>query len=100
SVGFVGPDLGGETKRYAINAAFNAPGYKINVYRVDYDFSLFNNFSYLLGNPTQGDKFEQRDQRRVTGANYSGRKMLSEGTSTERRWELSIRHDDISDMGL
>ncbi|MEM9305313.1 MAG: hypothetical protein AAGE01_24605 [Pseudomonadota bacterium] len=43
---------------------------------VDYDFTLFSNFTYLLDDPVNGDQFEQVDQRRKYGARIDGSTAL------------------------
>jgi hypothetical protein len=68
--GFVDPTDGGESHRYSLGAEWrheNGPWmYEANAYAVDYELDLFSNFTYALGQ-TDGDQFEQLDDRRIYG---------------------------------
>ncbi len=62
---------GGDTQRYSL--AFDwlrnssAGSTHLNLYGFYYDLDLFSNFTYFLDDPVNGDQFEQRDQRFVSG---------------------------------
>lgn len=99
--GFVDPDLGGQTRRIAGTAQADAGSWRIGAYWLDYDFTLFSNFTYLLDDPARGDEFEQRDDRTVRGL------WLHGDTSTwiadlpvSIRWGVDARFDDIDEVGL
>ncbi|MGH8168587.1 MAG: TonB-dependent receptor plug domain-containing protein, partial [Woeseiaceae bacterium] len=66
--GFVDPDLGGQTERYLLTGSLDFGAWQVSGYALDYDFTLFSNFTYFLDDPVMGDEFEQRDRRRVYGA--------------------------------
>ncbi len=66
-LGFLDPDLGGRTDRYALTARVDFAAWALTAYAVDYDFSLYSNFTYFLEDPVLGDEFEQRDTRRIYG---------------------------------
>lgn len=101
--GYIDPDLGGDTSRYAIvgNAEFDhgaGASTKVNAYAVAYELSLFSDFTYLLDDPVNGDEFEQRDERTVYGASVEHARPLND--AIDLRVGGDIRYDDISDIGL
>ena len=100
-LGFIDPDLGGSTDRYALTASVNFTDWALTAYAVDYDFSLYSNFTYFLDDPVSGDEFEQRDSRRVYGFNLDGSRALSIGERLAAfNWGIQARVDDIDLLGL
>ncbi|MEQ8857539.1 MAG: TonB-dependent receptor [Pseudomonadales bacterium] len=100
-LGFIDPDLGGSTERYALSGSVELETWKLTAYLIDYDFGLYSNFTYLLDNPIDGDEFEQRDQRRVYGLLVEGAHDVAAGNrSAILRWGLDARLDDIDRVGL
>ena len=99
--GIVDPDLGGETRRIAGTAQVEAGSWRIGAYWLDYDFTLFSNFTYLLDDPVRGDEFEQRDDRTVRGLWLHGdtSAWLAE-LPVSLRWGIEARLDDIDEVGL
>ncbi|MDV6314831.1 TonB-dependent receptor [Idiomarina sp. HP20-50] len=93
-LGSIDETLGGKTHRYSVNAIYTAADYALTAYVIDYELSLFSNFTYYLDNPLQGDQFEQVDDRKVYGASGSWHpdNNLTLGFST--------RYDDINEVGL
>ena len=69
------PSDGGNTERFSLSARVarsDAAGYwKANAYVIQSSLDLYNNFTYFLSNPIQGDQFHQHDGRIVTGANVA-----------------------------
>lgn len=99
--GYIDPDLGGDTRRLALNAAMDFGLFEANVFVLDYDFSLFSNFSYFLEDPVAGDEFEQRDSRRIYGLNLDGGFEGQYGATPFRfNWGFESRFDDIDEVGL
>jgi hypothetical protein len=99
--GSLDPTLGGETSRYSLSgdwsAAIGVGRIRVNAYTIDYDLDLFSNFTYFLDDPADGDQFEQVDERGVTG----GELTYSLGSeSSTHTIGLTVRHDDIGDVGL
>jgi outer membrane receptor protein involved in Fe transport len=98
------PTDGGNTDRFALSARMagtdDAGSWKANAYIVKSDLDLFNNFTYFLTNPAQGDQFHQHDSRVMTGGNAS---RTLNGTFAGRLMETTFgvqtRYDDI-DLGL
>jgi len=65
--GYIDPDLGGRTDRYELTGSVSNDDWHLTAYVVDYDFGLLSNFTYFLGNPIEGDQFEQVDRRTIYG---------------------------------
>ncbi len=100
-LGFIDPDLGGTTDRYSLTGSLASDSWTATAYVVDYDFSLYSNFTYLLEDPVNGDQFEQRDRRRIYGARVDGHRHWSEGAvPVTLSWGADARYDDISEVGL
>ena len=99
--GNIDDDLGGETSRYALTARLDFDRWSLTGYAIDYDFTLFSNFTYFLDDPALGDEFEQRDERRIYGLNLRGdvdESNLPVGMAL--RWGADLRFDDIDEVGL
>jgi len=101
--GFIDPDLGGETSRYAISgrAEFDhgdRSTTSLSAYALAYELSLFSDFTYFLDDPVSGDEFEQRDKRNVFGGAIEHVRPLSDILSL--RVGGDVRYDDIQDIGL
>jgi outer membrane receptor protein involved in Fe transport len=95
------PTDGGNTNRFALSARMAATGdagsWKGNVYVVKSELDLFNNFTYFLTNPTQGDQFHQHDDRVMTGLNASRTLNGSfAGRLMETTFGVQTRYDDIN----
>jgi outer membrane receptor protein involved in Fe transport len=94
------PSDGGNTDRFALSTRIaqtdDAGSWKANAYVVKSELDLFNDFTYFLTNPTQGDQFHQHDDRVMTGANAS---RTLNGSFAGRLMETSVgiqtRYDDI-----
>ncbi len=99
-LGFIDPDLGGNTDRFAFTAVVELPKWSITAYALDYDFRLFSNFTYFLDEPVFGDEFEQQDNRRVYGIDLEGAHEFLGARRTTLRWGLQSRIDDIDALGL
>ena len=100
TLGFIDPDLGGRTDRYALTGTAEFENWSATLYAIDYDFGLLSNFTYLLEDPENGDQFEQTDRRRIYGATVNGHRHLSEDQTVTLRWGADLRHDDIDEVGL
>lgn len=100
-LGFIDPDLGGETTRVGLNAGVDIGNWSANAYAIYYDFALYSNFTYFAADPVNGDEFEQRDERITLGgaANYA-HPFTFAGSPAELRIGTDIRYDDIFNVGL
>ncbi len=99
--GNVDDDLGGETSRYALTARLDFSRWALTAYAIDYDFTLYSNFTYFLDDPVLGDEFEQRDERRIYGFNLRGdtdETDMPDGMTL--RWGADVRFDDVDEVGL
>jgi hypothetical protein len=100
--GELDPTDGGNTSRFSLSARVaqsdNAGSWKANAYVVKYGIDLFNNFTWFLTDPVNGDQFHQHEDRTYGGA---GASRLIAGTLLGRPTETLIgfqaRYDDISD---
>jgi outer membrane receptor protein involved in Fe transport len=95
------PTDGGNTDRFALSARIawtdDAGSWKANAYAVKSGLDLFNNFTYFLTNPTQGDQFHQHDDRVMTGGNASRTLNGSfAGRPVETTFGIQTRYDDIN----
>lgn len=96
---------GGDSSRYSLSlnwqGAQGNSGWQANAYVVDYDLSLYSNFTYYLDDPVNGDQFEQLDDRVYGGANlsYEYRGELA-GVPMHHTLGAQTRYDDIGTVGL
>jgi len=102
--GTVDPTDGGSSHRYSLAAdwttALGGGQSKALAYAVDYDLDLISNFSYFT-DPEHGDQFQQVDQRRIYGGEWSwSRDFNWLGRSQQFATGLQVRHDDIGKVGL
>jgi hypothetical protein len=100
-LGSIDASLQGDTSRYSISGAWNAElgagRVRLNAYTIDYELSLFSNFTYFLDDPIDGDQFEQRDDRRITGGELA---YTFSGGMSLNTVGVMLRYDDIGDVGL
>ncbi len=73
--GAIDDQEGGNTSRTNVNAVLttrlvNEAVLKNQIYYVNYDFSLFSNFTFFLEDSVNGDMINQRDDRNIGG--YTG----------------------------
>ncbi len=100
-LGYIDPDLGGSTERYAFTAAVDFAAWSVTAYVIDYQLSLYSDFTYFLEDPLAGDEFEQRDDRTIYGFLVQGSQaaeLVSRPLNV--RWGLEGRIDDIDEVGL
>ena len=98
------PTDGGNASRFALSVraagADDLGPWKVNVYAVKSELDLFNNFTYFLANPIQGDQFHQHDDRLLTGANAAQTvKGAFAGLPVETAFGIQTRYDEIH-LGL
>jgi TonB dependent receptor/TonB-dependent Receptor Plug Domain len=95
---------GGDTQRYSLSMSWRQSdarsASKIEAYGIYSTLNLFNNFTYFLDDPDNGDQFQQSDKRKVLGLNASHllRHELA-GFQSETTIGTQIRYDDIG-VGL
>ena len=100
-LGFIDPDLGGDTTRIALSGGFDTDNWSANAYALYYDFSLFSSFTLFLNDPINGDEFEQRDERVTLGGAITYKQPITlAGLPAEFRAGGDTRYDNIFDIGL
>jgi hypothetical protein len=103
-LGFIDPDLGGETTRVSANLEWASEGedpLRLSTYLIYYRLKLFSNFTYFVDEPLLGDELAQRDQRIAWGARAE-RDLSAEflGTSVDFELGAETRLDHIPELGL
>ncbi len=93
--------LGGDSSRQSLSGGWRGPlaggEFAAQAYAIDYDLSLYSNFTYVLDDPVDGDQFRQFDERRVFGG---GATQTWQGEPWRARVGLDWRRDDIDRVGL
>ena len=102
--GFVDPTDGGQSHRYSLAADWyqqlGAGRMHANAYAIDYQLDLFSNFTYAT-DAVNGDQFEQFDDRRVYGGQFTWTRPLEAmGLSHELDLGVELRRDNIGTVGL
>ncbi|MFI5197604.1 MAG: TonB-dependent receptor [Thermoanaerobaculia bacterium] len=101
----IDPTDGGKSHRYGLSAQWESTGYntqtRAEAYVVDYSLDLWNNFTYFLSDPVNGDQFEQVDRRVVTGFKASRQWLLTLfGRDVEATAGFQLRNDNIPTVAL
>ncbi len=104
-LGFIDPTVGGATHRYSLSTDWRTVTgdnhWHASAYVIDYKLQLYSNFTYLLGDPINGDQFEQLDDRRIYGGSghlhHPFRLSAVEG---EMQYGIETRTDKIDTVGL
>ncbi|MCK1642657.1 TonB-dependent receptor [Bradyrhizobium sp. 157] len=98
--GTLDPTDGGVSSRFSLSSNWaQSSEYgqsKINAYVINSSLRLYNNFTYSLDDPINGDQFSQMDRRTIYGLNASHAFDLRVGgIETQTRIGLQTRSDDI-----
>ena len=103
--GNIDPTDAGRTSRYSL--AFDglqssgAGSTRLTAYTLQGGLNLFQNFTYFLEHPIDGDQIEQEGRRWVSGARLVHRRL---GSAFDRPLEsavgASLRHDAVGTVGL
>jgi outer membrane receptor protein involved in Fe transport len=102
--GSLDPTDGGNTSRFSLSSRMShtseAGVTRLDAYAIRSTLTLFNDFTYFLNDPVNGDQFSQLDKRTIVGfdGNHTFTGRLGPFDS-ETRVGLQGRHDDI-DVGL
>ncbi len=74
---------------------------QFNAYAIHYRLNLYSNFTYFLDDPVDGDQFNQRERRLVTGAALK-RSWASAwaGATSETNVGVQLRSDFVRGLGL
>ena len=98
--GSLDPTDGGTSSRLSLSSNWAQSSQygqsKINAYAINSSLRLYNNFTYFLDDPVNGDQFSQMDRRTVYGLNASHAfDVRVGGIETQTRIGLQTRGDDI-----
>lgn len=103
--GTLAPTDGGETARYSLSGEwtrqYGSGGSKVNAYVIASRLDLFSDFTYVLGDPENGDQFHQAERRRILGLNaertwrHAGAPFVS-----ETALGVQLRADRLAPVGL
>ncbi|WP_247485477.1 TonB-dependent receptor [Bradyrhizobium sp. 193] len=99
-LGSLDPTDGGVSSRFSLSGNFaHSSEYgqtKISAYTIRSSLQLYNNFTYFLDNPINGDQFNQLDQRTVSGFDARHAFDWRLGSfETQTRVGMQTRYDDI-----
>lgn len=102
--GTLDPTDGGMSNRYSLSGRWSTSTdtsvTQINGYVIRAQMQLFNNFTYFLDNPANGDQFSQKDRRFIGGINASHTiKSNFAALPVETTFGVQTRYDDI-ELGL
>ena len=98
--GSLDPTDGGSSSRYSLSSRWTQSGAntqsKVEAYVINSSMTLFNNFTYFLDDPVNGDQFSQTDRRTLMGinANHVVNGRIGD-IETENLIGLQTRYDDI-----
>ncbi len=98
--GALDPTDGGNSERFSISGRYrdsdSASATKVDVYAIKSKLNLWNNFTFFLSDPENGDQFHQYDDRLLGGINASHTfKGNLGGFRTETEIGVQSRYDDI-----
>jgi hypothetical protein len=100
-LGSIDTTTGGESSRYSLSANWQRGGWQVSAYTINYDMTLWSNFTYFLDDETNGDQFEQVDDRWIYGGNasyqFNGNLL---GHAMSNRFGMELRLDVIDEVGL
>ncbi len=102
--GTIDPTDGGDTQRYSLSARWGrsnaTSAQRVEAYAIYSTLNLYNNFTYFLDNPVNGDQFQQSDKRFILGLKASNTaKHKFAGFDAETQVGLQVRYDNIQ-LGL
>ena len=103
--GAIDPTDGGDASRYSLSFAKHQQdqhgAWEVSAYAVRSKLDLYSNFTYFLNNPTEGDQFNQSEQRSLLGASASKRWFTElAGLPVTNTLGLQTRYDKLSPVAL
>jgi len=98
--GAIDPSDGGNSDRFSLSGRWarteDSGSSKANFYVIKSSLNLWNNFTYFLSDPVNGDQFHQHDDRILGGFNASHTfKSQFAGLPMETEIGVQNRYDDI-----
>jgi len=102
--GSIDPTDGGDTQRYSLSARWSCSddrtADKVEGYFIYSTLNLYNDFTYFLNDPVNGDQFHQADKRKILGLNASHTQQHElAGFQSATTLGTQFRYDDIA-LGL
>lgn len=99
--GSIDTRVGGESNRYSFSTLWSNGAFEVSAYAVQYDMTLWSNFTYFLDDENRGDQFEQVDERWIYGgrASYLMKDTIA-GKSTINKFGTELRYDAVDEVGL
>lgn len=99
--GALDPTDGGRSDRFSLSGRWAQSdkdgSSKANFYAIKSSLDLYNNFTFFLDDPVNGDQFRQHDDRIVAGANASHTfNHYFAGLAMETEIGVQTRYDDIT----
>lgn len=103
--GAIDPSDGGQTSRYSLSATLRKRSsdrlLQANAYLVQSDLTLFNNFTYFLDDPVNGDQSRQHEKRRMGGFDVSQTWFSNwGGLDVSNKAGVQGRYDYLSPLSL
>lgn len=103
--GSLDPSDGGLSHRYSLSLDWQRgderQATQANAYFIRYGLQLYSNFTYFLDDASNGDQFEQADQRSIAGFNLSHEWHGDlAGRHVHQNVGLQLRYDGIGNVGL
>ncbi|MEM5514125.1 TonB-dependent receptor [Pseudoalteromonas sp. AS84] len=100
-LGSLDTTLGGSSSRYSLSSNWQGEHIKASIYAINYDLTLYSNFSYFLNDPINGDQFNQQDSRNIYGTDISYQfETKTSDINIQHTVGIELRHDDIDNVGL
>ena len=98
--GSLDPTDGGKSERLSLSGRWSrsdaASATRVEAYAIHSTLVLFNDFTYFLEDPVNGDQFSQTDRRNLYGINASHTlKGRIAGRPSETTFGIQSRYDDV-----
>jgi outer membrane receptor protein involved in Fe transport len=98
--GAIDPTEGGKTERFNLAAAFRTEpserdAFRAGAYYSRYRLDLWNDFTFFLNDPVNGDEIEQNDRRHLIGGNIEHTHVFS---AIDRDFEVTGGLDSRTDL--
>lgn len=94
--GALDPTDGGNAERFSLSGRYRDSDSKLDFYAIKSRLNLWNNFTFFLSDPVNGDQFHQHDDRVLGGINASHTfKGYVGGLRTETEIGVQSRYDTI-----
>ena len=98
--GTIDPTDGGRSQRYSLSGRWAGTSEfgttRVSAYAIRSTLDLYNNFTYFLDDPVNGDQFQQKDRRWVLGGEIvHSLPWTLAGRDVVTRFGVQTRHDDI-----